>query len=132
MTEEKGKIILFPQRSDRIIPPKTLEEVYENTSYVKETHVDDSIDYLFEGLLEQIGLLGFPIREDIEKDHIFLYETIKSLLYNYYGLEHPIQELIEKTMKKNDDEYVLDLSKISFKKERKSKKKELDVEIKLE
>lgn len=104
-------VIDFPKYSS---VPITKDEVDNKITELRTYHVDESAEYLMEGLIEQIGLLGFPLQNVNNHSLLFLNETIRAVLFEMYNYEHPINHVVNNTIR-NDETLglVLDCSKIA-------------------
>jgi hypothetical protein len=94
-------IIKFPK--SKIIQkgadaPVNLEEIKNNIDMVKQTHIQETIALIAPMLFQQLSLAGFELIEEDDdaesiKDSAFLIESIRSILFKYYGLIHPFQKI---------------------------------------
>lgn len=117
MEEVKTNIINFPKLS---MVPLTKEEVDDTMDEVKSYHINEAMDYLFDGLIEQIGMLGFPLNNSDDNGSVFMHEVIRAYLYRLHGLEHPMSNVIDGVTR--DDPVlgrILDLNLIKIRKPKK-------------
>lgn len=86
-------IIVFPKAKVNN-KPVTLEDIYKNVSALKETQVDDSMEYLQSQLFTMIAQLGFDLSLDDDQAHVMLVtESIKSFLLNSCGMPYYLQDV---------------------------------------
>ena len=101
-------VISFPE--NRIIkrnlsPELKMEDVKDKLEAVKHTHVQETISLIAPMLYQQLSLAGFELIDDEDesveaiKDTAFLIESIRSVLFKYYGLEHPFQKIAQNVFK---------------------------------
>lgn len=116
-------ILQFPT-NDRIV---TKDDVYDRINEVKNTHIDETLELVIPMLLNQFMLLGFDLDYmNNAKDIALIVEAIKSMLSKYYGMEHSIQDIIDKLVTEDESQgFIIPnnlriLKKIDRKKEVKS------------
>lgn len=117
---DTNNIIQFPpSRIVRDINPKPLteEQVSDTIDLIKYNHVEEAINVLMPLLFSNIELAGFSLTdwdEDEDGDDVAIYEekyfkdstvvveSIRSLLYKYHGLYHPLQIVAENILQSNE------------------------------
>lgn len=117
-----GDIIQFPWKATHKTPqPKSIDEIIEQSKFVQEFHVNETIDGVGDRIFEHLGMHGFIFEEDDMKDAEFVVEAVKSILMRKKGLTHPFHEYIDKIVEFNEqDGFVLDMNlKITKKKKKK-------------
>jgi hypothetical protein len=78
--------------------PVNMEEIKNNIDIVKQTHIQETISLIAPMLFQQLSLAGFELIEEDDdaesiKDSAFLIESIRSILFKYYGMDHPFQKI---------------------------------------
>ena len=107
MSDEK--IIPFPN-SNKFRPqnaPPTVETITEHNTNLKLTHVNQTLEFLNELLLDQLEIGGFQFDyEDsgLIKDVALVSESIRALLHKYYGMEHPLHKVSESLYEINNND----------------------------
>jgi hypothetical protein len=106
------KIIPFPNSNKfRTKPEPTPEIIVEHNTNLKLTHINQTLEFLNELLLDQLEIGGFQFDyEDnaLIKDVALISESIRALLHKYYGMEHPLHKVSESLYEINkQDETVI-------------------------
>lgn len=113
----KDNIVLFPfKEHHKFAPPSTIEEVKEAGEHLRYSQIEEVMQVIFPALLENFAFCGMIVSEQSMKEHIFLHETIRATLCSYYGIEHPIHDIINKFVKKDGEEFVIDTNSLKRKK----------------
>ena len=108
---KKTNVINFPN-TNNILTKVDVDKALED---VKLYHIDESLEFLYENLIDHITTLGFPIQNSTDEISVFLYETMKAYLCNLYGIHHQMNDLVSKITRQ--DEHlgkVLDFSLIKL------------------
>lgn len=119
-----NNVIEFPR--DKMGSPNrlpTAENVKENIDAVKMMHIQETISLIAPLLFQQLSMAGFEIddedNEDSYKDSAFLIESLRSILFRYYELDHPFQKISENVFKSEENGLlsVVDTLQLNLKKE---------------
>ena len=109
MTDLKNNIIKFPISNKRIDVLKEIkkEDIEDKILELKLTHIGEALILILPNLFNNIDTVASNYA-DLEnfndvKDINLIAESIKSLLYKYYNIKHPFQELSEKVFSVSDD-----------------------------
>lgn len=100
-----SNIINFPK--EKIIqkgtPPENINEIKLSVDGVKHTHIQETITVIAPMLFQQLSIAGFDLMDDEDvnsvKDGAFLIESLRSILFKYYDLEHPFQKISDNVFK---------------------------------
>ncbi len=105
-----SNVIEFPRTSKRVhdnVPPLSLEKVKENLDVLKHSHIQETISIIAPILFQNLSLAGFELIDEDDassiKDSAFLIEAIRSILFKFYGLEHPFQKISENVFKTEEN-----------------------------
>lgn len=116
-------IVIFPFKDHhKIAPPATVEEVKDLAEGLRYNQIEQVMEVVFPQLLENISFCGVSVNDASIKEHIFLHETIRATLCSYYGIAHPILDIVEKFTKKSQDgnEYIIDTNSLNRKRKPKT------------
>lgn len=97
---QTNNVVHFPKPyQGPSINGNTKENIETNIEMMKHFHVQETISTVIPILFAQLEISGFPIDEENDKfdikDSIFIVETLRAILCKYYGIDHPIQRVIE-------------------------------------
>lgn len=105
-----SNVIEFPRSSKRVqqnVPPLSVEKVKENLDSLKHSHIQETISIIAPILFQNLSLAGFELIDEDDassiKDSAFLIEAIRSILFKYYGLDHPFQKISENVFKTEEN-----------------------------
>lgn len=88
-------VISFPQRK----LPTTTAEVKANLDAIQHVYLNEVTEVLVSTLVAQMEAGGFDIlREDHNKDFVFMLETVRSCLCKTCDVYHPIQDIAEEIL----------------------------------
>lgn len=95
----EDNVIKFPVKHRNEQVPPTPETVLINIMSMKEEDIAFTSELIFSSILDTLSAAGFYAEEDPEnmKDLFLLLETVRSLIAKEYGVEHPFQELADKS-----------------------------------
>jgi hypothetical protein len=83
------------------------EESLSNILEVKIMHINEALFVIIPQLFNSLEMLSpTPDELDSSKDVNMIVESIKSLLFKNYGIEHPFQKLAESTFTMNDENII--------------------------
>lgn len=85
---------------------KNIEDAIETAKQIKTDISDDLTDVVMEnamGMLTTYGIIADNNRVDT-RDIIMLETAIQSMIYRYYGIEHPLHEVTEEVIKIEEEE----------------------------
>ena len=95
-----GEIILFPNRNPGISVPQSEEEVEQNIEQVQLYHISETIDAILPLIFNTLTISGFDLaKNDDIKNGALLVEALRSVLCQFYDIEHPLQEVAESLFK---------------------------------
>lgn len=99
-----AQILAFPSRPGR--RPKSHSEVQVIVDDVAQYHADQATQMAGSMLFGQLHMLGFDVvrLQQNEKLSAFVVEAIRALLFDYYDLEHPIQEVADQVLTESKEE----------------------------
>lgn len=102
-----AEIIPFPGKVK-----KTPAEMLEDIKVMDDMTFDrvfQSIEYMSNVITTNLVNLGYPSASDTEaiKDLCLVFETVKSLIGKYHGLEHPFQNFAEENFIIDENNVVL-------------------------
>lgn len=100
MKKQSDNVIMFPSKGN---PPPTLnmEQNKIDINMVKIHHVNEALNTIVPMLFNNITIAGFDIVPDEDdedenfKDSALVVESIRSILYKYYDIKHPLQDVAE-------------------------------------
>ncbi len=92
-------IIQFPRNTET---PQTKEDVDNIIGDVRLYHIDQSLEFIIPSLVEQLQMLSLPVEKINEKDLIFVHESIRYLLFKLYGYDHPMQKVVDSTIRQDE------------------------------
>jgi hypothetical protein len=100
-----NNVILFPKnrtKSDNFVYVSE-EEIHNQIEYLKHKHVQDTIANIAPLIFQQLSDDGFDIMDDEDIESVkmgaFLVESLRSILYKYYDIEHPFQKISDNVFK---------------------------------
>lgn len=94
-----SNIINFPKEKmvQRENIPTSFSEIKTSVDGMKHVHIQETISVITPMIFQQLSVAGFELIDEEEelslKDGAFLVESIRSILYRYYGLSHPFQKV---------------------------------------
>lgn len=89
-------VILFPGMKRHDAVPQTVEEIEDKIKQGRKEHVDAVMFDLIPELIHVFGSYGLNIEDDkYTKDVAMIMESLKSLLYKQYKLDHPFHTMVE-------------------------------------
>ena len=93
-------IIKFPEsKIKRQNGPNSVEEIDDKVNILKEHHINETISVIMPLLFSSLDSAGFSFDEegiaDTIKDGALLLESLRSIMYKYYGIPHPFQLIAE-------------------------------------
>ena len=121
--EEKSNIIQFPREHCRPHLVTSID-VNETRQILLKENADTVAQITVDFILNNFGAVGihfdFSENQLCMKDFALLIESLKSVLYKYYGIEHPMQIVAENAFTldgnivkyKNTDEPVGEVSQV--------------------
>lgn len=101
MSEETptNVVNLFGAKRQILEEPKTMAEVKETVDNVRKFHCDETTGLMAAIIIENIYMSAFMFKFDesttFHKDVALVTESVRSLLYKYYGMEHPLQKIAD-------------------------------------
>lgn len=121
-----NNVISFPKKdSDGKSPKskKSIEEINHNLEMMKQYHIQETVLNLAPIIFNHLDIAGFGLVEDEDedlKDGAFIIEALRSIMYKYYDMYHPFQDIAENIFSiEKDDEgafKIADEINIKFKK----------------
>ena len=94
--QSNNNVIMFPKKNIRLVPPVEDDEARE---IARRTYIDEVIDNYAISLLNKLAQQGFDVFDKrFDKHYGFTIESLRSSLLLTFGLSHPLQEVIEKTV----------------------------------
>lgn len=110
---DNNNIVIFPKKNAKFPEqdvPKNIDEVLDNVASMKFSHIGGTVEYILEHMFDQLEIGGFNFRVDnagelYGKDITLLAEAVKSLLYKYYDLDHPMQPVAEELFTSEDNNH---------------------------
>ena len=100
---DESNVIAFPKK--RLNTPislgigiETEEDVDERVEAVHRIHISNVLDAIVDTLIQQLIVAGFEIDDDDALPLSFISESIHALMSEHYGMYHPLQDVMEKTM----------------------------------
>ena len=97
-----GKLIPFPNSNNQHFP----QDVYDMINRMRDRKlefINDLVDFYGTEMLSKISHDGFECDNDnFAKDFAFTLEGLRSCLYRSIGVEHPLQESVDNTIKFTD------------------------------
>jgi hypothetical protein len=89
-----NNIVSFPANVHQT-PEITIEQIKKNKEVIRELHIEETLDIITPMLFEHIQMMGFNFQKkiDLSKDINLVVESISSLLYKYYQMDHPLQDV---------------------------------------
>lgn len=93
VTETKtAQIIQFPTKgySNRVTTP---EEVHSNLLEMRILAIEDGLSFIVPTLFEAISAAGFSLDDD--RLNNLTVATLRALMYNHYGLPHPLSHFVD-------------------------------------
>lgn len=108
MTEESNNIIIFPRQKE--LPPLPIPasdiNVKENVQNLYRNNIDSVVAVLTDFILDQLAVAGFRFdftTDEYLKDLCLVVESLKSILYKYYQMDHKLQKISEEIFEKKDN-----------------------------
>lgn len=105
-----SNVIEFPKNNKWVqndVPAISVEKIKENLDGLKHSHIQEAISIIAPLLFQNLSLAGFELIDEDDassiKDSAFLIEAIRSMLFKYYGLEHPFQKISENVFKTEEN-----------------------------
>ena len=119
-----GELVIFPNKNpDKIFVPQSTEEVEDNMEQIQLYHISETIDSVLPLIFNTLTIAGFDLsNNDDIKNGALLVEALRSVLCQFYGIDHPLQEVAE-SLFKTEAEGMLTMNDklhIEFKKNRMS------------
>jgi formiminotetrahydrofolate cyclodeaminase len=96
-----SKIIQFPdKKKGEAGNPASLEETISQIEEVRKLFCDEIADDVFQAVFAIISNYGMVPRSTPEfmRDAFFFEEVLQAMLYRMKNIEHPMHELIDKTV----------------------------------
>ena len=99
MEKYTDNVIMFPDRGRQKIVTK--EKATFDVTMVKVNHVNEALETIIPMLFNNITIAGFdivPENEDNDenlKDNALIVEAIRSILFKYYEMDHPLQRVAD-------------------------------------
>jgi hypothetical protein len=97
---EKSNVIPFPRKN--ILPPlpavPSEDNAKENVANLYRNNIESIIPPLTDFILDQLVAAGFRLdftSETYLKDLCLVVESLKSLLYKYYAMTYPLQDVAD-------------------------------------
>jgi hypothetical protein len=105
---DESNVIAFPKKRRNTpfstsLGVETEEDVDERVEAVHRIHISNILDAIVDTLIQQLIVGGFEIDDDDALPLSFISESIHSLMSEHYGLYHPFQDVMEKTMIENGE-----------------------------
>ena len=98
-----GKLIPFPNSNNQHFP-QNVDEMIDRMRDRKLEFINDLVDFYGTEMLSKISHDGFECDNDnFAKDFAFTLEGLRSCLYRSIGVEHPLQESVDNTIKFTND-----------------------------
>jgi len=92
-----SNVLPFPKKNIRLVPPVEDDIARE---IANRKYVDEAVESYAIKMLNTLAEEGFDIQEDrFDKHFGFTMETLRSTLLLTMKLDHPLQEIIEHTVK---------------------------------
>lgn len=102
-------VIMFPIEK-KPVPhePPSINEVQQILHNQKQAELLDLTEILGNIVIDQLHSAGLTVmqNEEATKDVCFFLESLKSLLYKHYQLEHPFQHFADQCFVYNDDDKI--------------------------
>lgn len=102
-------VIQFPVQK-KPIPHElpSIDQVQQILHNQKQAELSDLTEVLGNIVIDQLHSAGLTVMQNDEatKDVCFFLESLKSLLYKHYQLEHPFQHFAEQCFVYNDDDNI--------------------------
>lgn len=101
-------VIQFP-KSKLNTPPQTIEEMVADIDRLRRETADEISGNMIPQIIGMFMSQGVDIdQHEYIKDVSMIVESMKSLLYKYFSIEHPFHEMIESVFEfsYNDDDTV--------------------------
>jgi hypothetical protein len=77
---------------------KKIEEINHNLEMMRQYHIQETVLNLAPIIFNQLDIAGFGLAEDEDedlKDGAFIVESLRSIMYKYYDMYHPFQDIAE-------------------------------------
>lgn len=103
-----SNVIQFP-KSKNNTPPQTIEEMVADIDRLRRDHADEIANSMIPQLIGMYMSNGVDVdQHEYIKDVSMIVESMKSLLYKYFDIDHPFHDMIESVFEfsYNDDESV--------------------------
>lgn len=99
MSTVSNNILSFPVNDNLpYTPPKTREQIRENIDLIRQIHVQEALEIVMELMFTHLQLAGFNIDDEntpSQREGAFIAESIRSVLLNIYGIDHPFQKICD-------------------------------------
>ena len=97
-----GKLIPFPNSNNQHFP-QDVDDMINRMRDRKLEFINDLVDFYGTDMLSKISHDGFECDNDnFARDFAFTLEGLRSCLYRTIGVEHPLQESVDNTVKFTD------------------------------
>ena len=94
--QSNNNVIAFPKKNIRLVPPAEDEASREAA---KRTYVDEVVEAYATHIANKLAQQGFDVFDKrFDKHYGFTIESLRSSLLLTFGLSHPLQDVIEKTV----------------------------------
>lgn len=92
----QNNVVLFPFKENQT-PEITIEQIRINKELIRSIHVDETLDEIVPMVFDYIQYMGFNLsrKKGMTKDITLIVESIKSFLYKYHDMDHPLQKVAE-------------------------------------
>jgi hypothetical protein len=107
-----GEIIRFPNKDPDVVGvPQSAEEVDKNIENVQLYHISETIDAVLPLIFNTLSASGFDLTKNNEiKNGALLVESLRSVMCQCYGIDHPLQKIAEELFRKEDDDGLLSMN----------------------
>ena len=100
--KNKTNVVMFP--IERIVNPintalgsnnvpKTLDEIAEVTTNIKIRKINEVMEILMNSMSKTLTMCGITFNTNHSKHLGFAIEAIRSMLFSFFGVFHPLQDL---------------------------------------
>lgn len=104
-----SNVVPFPKENNRVNLPQSEPELYEAIMTNRTMLVDEIVNRFFSQFASVLNMNGFDMED---KEFFFRYitasEMMRSILYDYVGLTHPMADIV-----KSNVDLAKDLSNLS-------------------